>query len=291
MTGTCQVLRPGALTTVQDRGRAGQAHLAVPPSGPLDLPSAALANRLVGNPADAAVLETTLDGVALRCGRACWAAVTGAWAAVSRDGVPVAWSEAVRVDAGQVLEVGPATRGLRSYLAIDGGFAVSPVLGSRSTDVLSGLGTPPLATGTVLPLGDAGPPATPGPAAVPAPPGALATLRVWPGPRDDWLAAGQTLVGLRYTVSPVSNRIGLRLSGPPLERRPGELASEGTVTGAVQVPADGVPLIFLADHPTTVGYPVVAVVDPRDLPICAQLRPGTDVTFTTMPGRGWRSGG
>jgi allophanate hydrolase subunit 2 len=208
---------------------------------------------------------------------------------VTRDGRPAAWSEAIRVEAGEVLEIGPAVRGQRSYLAVDGGFTVPPVLGSRSADLLSGLGPPALGVDMALPLGATGSPGTPGPPAVAAPPGRTATLRVWPGPRDDWLATGQSLVDLHYTVSPVSNRIGLRLSGPALGRRPGELASEATVTGAVQVPADGVPLIFLADHPTTVGYPIVAVVDPRDLPVCAQLRPGTAVTFTTVPGRRWRS--
>jgi biotin-dependent carboxylase-like uncharacterized protein len=291
VVGHVMVVRKGTLTTVQDTGRLGQAYLAVPPSGALDLPAAALANRLVGNSEHAAVLETTVDGVGIRFGRAGWAAVTGAWCHVTVAARPAAWAEAIRVPAGGVLQVGAARRGLRSYLAVDGGFAPAPVLGSCSTDQLSGLGPPALVDGMEVPLGAPGTPGVPGPPAVPAPPGDTATLLVWPGPRDDWLAAGHTLIGHRYTVSPISNRIGLRLTGPALARRPGELASEATVTGAIQVPADGVPLIFLADHPTTVGYPIVAVVDPGDLALCAQLRPGTDVTFATVPGRSWRSSG
>ncbi|MFF7182590.1 5-oxoprolinase/urea amidolyase family protein [Streptomyces sp. NPDC008121] len=276
------VVRAGALTTVQDLGRAGHAHLGVPRSGALDAGAAQLVNRLVGNAEDAAVLETTVDGCAVRPRCAVTVAVGGAPGPVTVDGRPVAWGTAVRVAAGALLDVGPAVRGLRGYVAFGGGVAVEPVLGSRSTDLLSGLGPAPLTVGTVLPLGaepaarvavDAPP--------WPGPPDEL-VLRVRLGPRHDWFspAALETLATRAYRVSPSSNRIGLRTEGPPLERTvTGELPSEGMVLGAVQVPPDGRPVVFLADHPTTGGYPVVAVVREDDLAAAAQAVPGTAVRF------------
>ena len=138
------VVRAGVLTTVQDLGRVGHAHLGVPRSGALDLPALRLVNRLVGNPEGAAALETTLDGCAVRAGRAVTVAVGGAPCGVRVDGRPAAWGAAVRVAAGALLEVGAAARGVRSYVAFGGGVAVEAVLGSRSTDLLSGLGPAPL---------------------------------------------------------------------------------------------------------------------------------------------------
>ncbi|MDT6987426.1 biotin-dependent carboxyltransferase family protein [Streptomyces lusitanus] len=279
------VVRAGALTTVQDRGRPGHAHLGVPRSGALDPPAAALANRLAGNPADAAVLETTLNGCALRPRSPVVVAVTGAPCPVTVDGRPVAWGAPVPVRAGSVLDVGAATSGVRAYVAVSGGIAVDPVLGSRSTDLLSGLGPAPLTDGAVLPLGaPAGHPARVDLAPQPAPPDEL-VLRVTPGPRDDWFTpeAVRVLTSRAYRVSPSSNRIGLRTTGPALERaRPEELPSEGMVLGAVQVPPDGRPVVFLADHPTTGGYPVIAVVRPTDLPAAAQAAPGTPVRFVAV---------
>lgn len=277
------VVRAGALTTVQDAGRPGYAHLGVPRSGVLDAPAARLVNRLVGNTGDAAVLETTLTGCAVRPRRPVVAAVGGAPCRVTVGGRPAAWGAAIRVPAGAVLEVHPAEHGVRSYVAFAGGVAVDPVLGSRSTDLLSGLGPQPLTDGAVLPLGagSAPPAGAGGPVPWPAPPGEL-VLRILPGPREDWFAPGalRTLAAARYQVTSSSNRIGLRTDGPPLERLVhGELPSEGMVLGAVQVPPDGRPVVFLADHPTTGGYPVVGVVVERDLPGAAQAVPGTPVRF------------
>ncbi|GKQ40086.1 biotin-dependent carboxyltransferase family protein [Streptomyces sp. A012304] len=282
------VVRAGALTTVQDRGRPGHAHLGVPRSGALDAPAAALVNRLVGNAPEVAVLETTLDGCALRPRCDVTVAVGGAPCAVTVDGRPAAWGAPVRVPAGAVLDVGAAVSGLRGYVAVTGGIAVEPVLGSRSTDLLSGLGPAPLADGAVLPLGSAGHvPAAHARVDVapqPAPPAEL-VLRVTLGPRDDWFTprALRTFTSRAYRVSPAGNRIGLRTEGPALERaRPGELPSEGMVLGAVQVPPDGRPVVFLADHPTTGGYPVIAVVRPSDLPAAAQAVPGTPLRFVAV---------
>ncbi|MEU5363836.1 biotin-dependent carboxyltransferase family protein [Streptomyces sp. NPDC005925] len=279
------VVRAGALTTVQDLGRPGHAHLGVPRSGALDRPAAALVNRLVGNPPDAAVLETTLTGCAVRPRSALTAAVGGAPCRVTVDGRPAAWGAPVPVPAGALLDVGPAVAGVRSYLAVSGGVAAEPVLGSRSTDLLSGLGPAPLTDGTVLPLGT---PAA-GLACVdvapqPAPPAEL-VLRVTLGPRADWFTPEslRTFTSRPYRVSAASNRIGLRTEGAALERaRAGELPSEGMVLGAVQVPPDGRPVVFLADHPTTGGYPVIAVVRTADLPAAAQALPGTPVRFVAV---------
>ncbi|GHE23926.1 biotin-dependent carboxyltransferase family protein [Streptomyces capillispiralis] len=279
------VVRAGALTTVQDRGRPGYAHVGVPRSGALDGPAAALANRLAGNAPDAAVLETTLNGCSVRPRSTVTVAVAGAPCPVTVDGRPAAWGAPVRVRAGSVLDVGAATSGVRAYLAVAGGVAVEPVLGSRSTDLLSGLGPAPLTDGAVLPLGTPRrPPARVDAAPQPAPPDEL-VLRVTPGPRDDWFtpAAVRVLTSRTYRVSPASNRIGLRTTGPALERaRRDELPSEGMVLGAVQVPPDGTPVVFLADHPTTGGYPVIAVVRPADLAAAAQAVPGTPVRFTAV---------
>ncbi|TXS51501.1 biotin-dependent carboxyltransferase family protein [Streptomyces sp. t39] len=290
--GAFAVVRAGALTTVQDGGRAGHAHLGVPRSGALDAPAARLVNRLVGNADDAAVLETTLTGCAVRPRRSVVAAVGGAPCRVTVDGRPAAWGAPLRVPAGAVLEAHAAARGVRSYLAFGGGIAVEPVLGSRSTDLLSGLGPGPLTDGAVLPLGPR--PASGGggggPVPWPAPPDEL-LLRIRLGPRDDWFtpAALRTLAAGRYHVTSSSNRIGLRTDGPPLERAVrGELLSEGMVLGAVQVPPDGRPVVFLADHPTTGGYPVVGVVAEPDLAAAAQAVPGTPVRFLPVHRAGGR---
>ncbi|MFD6228189.1 biotin-dependent carboxyltransferase family protein [Streptomyces sp. NPDC060232] len=279
------VVRPGALTTVQDLGRPGHAHLGVPRSGALDTAAYALANRLLGNPPDAAVLETTLDGVSLRAAAPVVVAVTGAPCPVRISGRPVAWGAPVGLPAGAELEVGRAGSGLRSYVAVRGGLAVPPVLGSRSTDLLSGLGPPALSAGMTLPVGPAGPDPVPGADAygLPAAPTEL-LLPLRPGPRAGWFTAA-SLAGLwrsAFRVSPRSNRIGLRTEGGPalVRARAGELPSEGMVLGAVQVPPDGLPVVFLADHPVTGGYPVVGVVGPGPaLDAAAQARPGTPVRF------------
>ncbi|MET9324567.1 biotin-dependent carboxyltransferase family protein [Streptomyces sp. NPDC003038] len=283
------VVRAGALTTVQDLGRPGYAHLGVPRSGALDTAAYALANRLLGNPPGAAALETTLDGVGLRALAATTVAVTGAPCAVRVSGRPVAWGAPVRLPAGAELEVGRAESGLRGYVAVRGGLSVPPVLGSRSTDLLSGLGPPVLSDGMPLPVGPPGPDPAPGAGAgadICALPGApselLLPLRL--GPRADWFTPA-SLAGLWrsvFRVSPMSNRIGLRTeAGTPLIRgRAGELPSEGMVLGAVQVPPDGLPVVFLADHPVTGGYPVVGVVPAGPaLDAAAQARPGVPVRF------------
>lgn len=282
----------GAQVTVQDLGRVGLAHLGVPRSGALDSPAHRLANRLVGNPEEAATLEC-LDGrLTVRLRSSATVAVTGAEVPVSVDGRAREWGSGFPVPAGSQVSIGAATTGLRAYLAVSGGIDVEPVLGSRSTDLLSGLGPDPVEAGDTVPLGltDGAPVAVD----TPRPPRRTGVLRVLLGPRHDWFeaAAVAALDGASYVVGSSSNRIGLRLEGDPITwSGTQELPSEGMVLGAVQVPPNGQPVVFLSDHPTTGGYPVVAVVLADDLPSCAQLRPGEQVTLRvvgTAPGRGRR---
>ncbi len=267
------VLAPGPLTTVQDRGRPGLAGIGVGRSGAADRASAALANRLVGNDPAAAVLEATLGGLALRADADLVVVTTGARC----PGSPVHAAPGL-LRTGTTLALGVPATGLRTYVAVRGGIAVEPVLGSRSTDLLAGLGPPALRPGDVLPVGaPTGPMPGVDVAPVPDPPGGEVTVRLLPGPRGDWLtpSALEALGTAAWTVTAESNRIGLRLDGPPLQRRvSGELPSEGLVRGALQVPPSGGPVLFLADAPVTGGYPVAGYVADDDVDRCAQLRPG-----------------
>jgi KipI family sensor histidine kinase inhibitor len=284
-----EVLQPGPLTTVQDLGRAGLGHLGVPRSGAADAASLRAANALVGNDAGQACLEVTLGRLAVRFDGPAVIALAGAPAPVRLtrpDGsrLEPAAGTGFEVAAGSVLRLGSPATGLRSYLAVDGGFDVPPVLGSRSADLLSGLGPRPLQAGQRLPLGAPRPGHRVGGAGragsrMPEP-GAVTELRVRPGPRADWFAPGAlaALTGGTYQVTTASDRTGLRLTGPPLHRtRPAELPSEGVATGSLQVSHDGQPILLLADHPVTGGYPVIAVVRSADIGTAAQLRPGQPV--------------
>jgi biotin-dependent carboxylase-like uncharacterized protein len=276
------IVKPGLLTTVQDLGRPGYAHLGVARSGALDVPALVRANALVGNPETAAGLETTLTGVTLQAEAPVTIAVSGAAAPITVDGEPAAFDTPIHIPAGSQLEVGPAETGVRSYVAVAGGITVAPVLGSRSTDTLSGLGPPPMRAGFVLPIGSPHAPSGEVPLSGSDPAPAELTVRIRMGPRADWFSvpARDALLGEPYTLTVKSNRVGARLAGPNLSRSvAGELPSEGIVLGAIQVPADGQPMVFLADHPTTGGYPVIAVVDRVDLPLLAQARPGTVIRF------------
>jgi biotin-dependent carboxylase-like uncharacterized protein len=277
-----RVLAPGVLATVQDAGRTGWAAIGVPRSGAADRAAHDLANRLVGNRPGAATVEVTAGGLRVRAERTVLVAVTGAPVVVTVGGRAAALNAPLVLPAGADLGLGIPPVGLRSYLAVRGGVGVEPVLGSRSTDTLSGLGPGRLAAGDVLPVGgDAGEEPVVDVAPVRGPVD-RPVLRVLAGPRRDWLTddAWAVLTGREWTVSADSDRVGLRLTGPRLERaRDDELPSEGLVPGAVQVPPDGAPVLFLADHPVTGGYPVLAVVVTADLSAAAQLRPGDELRF------------
>ncbi|WP_313821762.1 carboxyltransferase domain-containing protein [Citricoccus sp.] len=309
-TGPAVVIEhPGLQSLIQDQGRPGQGDLGVSAAGAADADSARQANRVVGNAAGAAVIETLLGGLRLRARGHQVLALTGAETpaviTAVAGGLPsdraVAHRAPFALYDGETLEIGEPTAGLRTYVAVRGGLEADVVLGSRSTDSLSGLGPAPLVAGTEVPAG-AGPRyAAVGNAEAPLRPmpraEATTVLRVVPGPRDDWFgpAGLDRLAGQDWLVTDQCNRIGVRLAvseggtaqaGKPLERRrDGELASEGAVTGALQVPPSGLPVLFLADHPVTGGYPVIGVVLPEDLTLAAQLPPGAHVRFvlTTPP--------
>ena len=290
-----EVLAAGVLTLVEDAGRPGLAAVGVGRSGAADLAALRRGNRLVGNHPGAAALEVLLGGLELHALQTTVVALTGARGPAWVDDAPAGHGAALRLPAGSRLRLGAAEHGLRTYVALRGGVGVPVVLGSRSADRLSGLGPAPLSAGDLLPLGrdTRGFPEVepePGTATADAPPGAAGAdvpgpvlLPVLPGPRLDWFAADALDVLTRgeYRVTPSSDRVALRLSGPPLPRAErGELPSEGLVVGAVQVPPDGQPVVFGPDHPVTGGYPVLAVVRGDGLAAAAQLRPGDPVGFT-----------
>ncbi|MHA7198708.1 5-oxoprolinase subunit B/C family protein [Arthrobacter alkaliphilus] len=292
------VRKPGLQATIQDLGRPGYAALGVSSAGAMDLGALRRANRLVGNPEDAAGIELLFGGLELVALSDQVISVTGAAVplAVTRPDDEQAGDErpdAMRQPAcdapfallaGEQLTVGTPTAGLRSYIGVRGGLGGPEALGSRSRDTMSGIGPEPLQAGTVLTVGTPKPGSVVGnPEISPLPDQTQATvLRVVPGPRQDWFSAEtlQDFLTQEWTVTSQSNRIGLRLKGNALTRsRDGELASEGTVRGAVQVPPEGQPVLFLSDHPVTGGYPVIAVVVHADLDKAAQLPPGTHVRF------------
>ncbi|WP_406386090.1 biotin-dependent carboxyltransferase family protein [Streptomyces sp. NBC_01618] len=285
-----EILSPGPLATVQDLGRPGWSHLGVSASGAADPDSLALANRLIGNPENTAAIEATWGGLRIRlhCRHrngtpsATYIALTGAPCPATVNGRPVALNGPIPLNDTDTLALGTPQRGLRTYLAIRGGLQPPPALGSRSTDLLSGTGPAPLQPGTHLPVG---PPtaAMPGVDLAPRnPPPQEFTLRVWPGPRDDWFdtTSLNTLFTAQWQATNHTNRIGIRIEGPTLIRtRNTELPAEGMVPGALQVPPNGKPVLFLTDHPVTGGYPVIAVVHHTDLPLAGQIPPGAHIRF------------
>jgi len=302
------VIKPGPLATVQDLGRHGRGSIGVPPSGAADRASLIAANRLVGNPDGSAGLELTLGRAVFRCHGDLVIAVTGAPATVTVDRgagtepAPISFGACIEAAAGTVVSIGAPSAGLRCYVAVAGGVAVPAVLGSRSADLLSDLGGGPLRPGSTLPIGsdsakageagEAGAIYGSGITTRIVERGAVAELRVIGGPRLDWFEADalDRLCSGIYTVTPASNRTGLRLHGEPMLRSSGaELPSEGLVTGALQVPPDGLPILLLADHPTVGGYPVIACVASADLGLAAQLRPGDRLRFTS-PAKAGRLG-
>lgn len=262
-----EIIELGVATTLQDGGRRGLAHLGVPASGAVDPSLSALVNRAVGNRASLAVLETA-GGLVVRARR-------HVLVATSQHDAPLA------LRPGQTLDVPSDARRQWNYLAVRGGFDVEPVLGSRSQDTLSGLGPPPLTAGTTIPVGDE----PEGPVAeVVAVRRPADRARIWPGCRVDWFAPDvlDVLISSPWRVT-MASRVGVRLTGPALERVVRrELPSEGLVRGAIQVPPDGDPIMMLADHPTTGGYPVVAVVDPADVAAIAQTVTGATVAFRSV---------
>jgi biotin-dependent carboxylase-like uncharacterized protein len=269
----------------------------VAPSGAADRGAFARANHLVGNPPGAAALECTLGGLRLRFDGPAVVALTGTDAKLTIGDSVHEPDHPIDVPAGAEVRVGMPRTGLRSYVAVRGGIDVPPVLGSRSTDP-AGVGPARLQPGDEVPIGEPASPSAPPPAAPSSPAGAAAggdavVLEVDLGPREDWFTddAVAAFLGEVYTVTPASDTVGLRLDGPALARRRSEeLPSEGVVRGSVQVPPDGQPIVFQADHPVTGGYPVIAVLTPDAADRAAQVRPGRRVRFVlATPDPGWES--
>ncbi|MET8522609.1 urea amidolyase family protein [Nocardioides sp. NPDC004968] len=293
-----EVVRPGLQLVLEDLGRSGHAALGVSASGTADRRALRAANRAVGNAPGAAGFELAGGGAVLRFTGPAVLAVAGAPAEttiVRTDGppLPVEHGAATALEDGEELRLGAVSAGLRAVIAVRGGLDLPPALGSLSSDTLAGLGPGdlggrPLRAGDVVPLrGPAAAPHAVDPSPAPADPlpapGETVELRIVLGPREDWFtpAGVRTLVEQEWTVTPRSDRVGVRLEGAvPLERDvAGELPSEGAVTGAIQVPPDGQPVLFLPDHPLTGGYPIIGAVIDRDLDLAGQLPPGVRIRF------------
>jgi antagonist of KipI len=295
MTRQCTILEPGMFTTVQDLGRFGHASRGVTTSGAMDAHSAILANRLVSNSDNTALLEMTLLGGTFTFNTPTTIAITGALASLTRKSPLASGSELPHarpctLNPGETLSIARAHTGARLYLAVDGGFDLPTILGSRSTNLIGAFGGfsgRHLKSGDILPLSSLTPSRPPPLLTSPGPLDAhcaallaTRTLRCLPGPQHHDFPHPALFWSSTFKVSNRSDRMGLRLEGDPLESPfQGRLPSQCTPHGAIQVPPEGLPIILGADHPTTGGYPVIAAIASVDLPILGQLRPGDDIRF------------
>ncbi|WP_314917512.1 5-oxoprolinase/urea amidolyase family protein [Pseudomonas helleri] len=295
-TGTyLEIISPGLHSVLQDMGRPGQTGQGVSRSGALDLGALRSANRAVGNPSDMACVESVLGGLIFICHGSALIAIAGAHTPVTiTNASGLQWQasnyQPIELEAGDRVSLGSPKAGLRSYLAIRGGFDVTPVLGSLSTDTLAQLGPEALAVGDRLgftaPVTGTSVSLTEAPAFELPTTDNIVTLDVVMGPRTDWFTqdAIQRLSSQLWRVTSQSNRVGIRLSGDtPLERfNHQELPSEGTSVGAIQVPASGQPVLFLADHPLTGGYPVIASVASHHLDLAGQIPVNAQIRFNPL---------
>lgn len=284
MSRAIEIVDPGPQTLLQDLGRRGLLAVGVGRSGAADVTSYLVGGRLLGNAAGLAALEVTFGGLRLRARGDLLVCLTGAQAPATADERPVPYAAPFTLRDGQELRLRMPLGGLRTYVSFRGGLAVPEVLGSRSTDTMSGLGPAAVQAGQVLEVGaatDSYPHVDLAPVRPPA--AGLVELAVLPGPRRDWFAQPESLAAGEWTVSGRSDRKGIRLEGEPIERkrdwRDAELPSEGMVRGAIQVPPNGLPVVLLNDHPVTGGYPVIGVVGTRDMDRAAQLQPGQKLSF------------
>ena len=268
--------------TLQDQGRIGYANIAVPTSGAFDQKSHQLANRLIGNFPNACASESLRGSFEFGTDSELVISATGAPASVQVDGREHEMFRSIFVPAGSVVSVSPGSLGMRTYLAIRGGIVGNQIMGSSSYDELSQIGTPPIKPGDKFSVENQ----VAGSITGDYIPGSVITglntveLEAMPAPRWSGFSNSDILFTSEYQVTSSVNRVGLRLSGPALVwNSESRLASEGVVTGAIQIPVDGMPLIFGPDHPTTGGYPVVAVVSRNSLDLLAQTAPGAVVRF------------
>jgi antagonist of KipI len=290
------VIKPGMLTTIQDRGRWGMQAEGVPVAGPMDPVAHRIANALVGNTPDASTLEVTLLGPELVFEESRAIAIAGAEFDVTVDGRTVAPRTPAIVPANGRVRFGARHRGARAYLAVAGGIAVEPTLGSRATHLISAMGGlegRALRAGDRLPLGpvrrvDAGRAPHAIAAALTAIPSGEARIRVLAGPQQEYFVASalDALQSAPYVIGPQSDRMGFRLDGPRLEHAHGaDIISDATPLGVLQVPASGQPILLMADRQTTGGYPKIATVITADMTIAGQLAPGDRITFVVCTPR------
>ena len=283
MTPVFEVLQPGVLATIQDLGRFGWQRHGVGTAGAMDRTALQVANLLVGNPRNTAALEIGMGGLRLRCLHDWIVAVCGADMGA---GIPL-W-KSIRIRKGEELTFRSAVRGVWAYLAPAGGVVAESVLGSRSTSLREHLGARPAAKGDLLRAGPSRPAARDGrlvlPSVIPEYPDTV-TVRVVLGPEEERFTeqSVQSFLSDSFEVTPRSNRMGYQLAGPPLRHRnTADILSEGVATGSVQVPADGQPIVLMADRQTTGGYTKIATVISADLPVLAQARPGARVAFRSV---------
>jgi KipI family sensor histidine kinase inhibitor len=290
-----QIMSVGLPVLFQDLGRSGQAHQGISVSGAADRASFKAANRLVGNAPGTPALEITLGALRFRMQGTGVMALTGAPAPVTITGingtqVSAAHHAPIALDDGDVVSIATPASGMRSYLSMRGGFKVAKVIGSAASDTLAQIGPSPLAAGDVVKVADASAGSL---ISFDLPSFAMPSVRqtvvldVVMGPRTDWFteAAVESFLAQEWSATPQSSRVGIRLSGDALERQnPGELPSEATVRGALQVPASGQPVLFLADHPLTGGYPVIANVASHHLDLAGQIPVGAKIRFNAIRG-------
>lgn len=285
------ILSPGVLTTVQDAGRFGAMGKGFSPGGAMDTKAMTLANLLAGNAPALGVLEMTMLGITARFDCESTIALTGADMSARLNDRPIARYASVAVHPGDVLTMGAASRGMRAYLAVTGGFDLPPVMGSVSTNLKCGLGGfqgRKLKAGDELPLNQSGAPFQPRQISPPEDYPDRISLRVLLGPQDDAFTRQgiRTFLSGEYLVTDKADRMGIRLSGEKIESKKGvDILSDGIAAGSVQIPASGTPIIMMADRQTTGGYAKIATVISADLSRAAQARPGTRIRFVqvTLP--------
>lgn len=282
------ILSPGPLTTVQDSGRFGALGKGFSPGGAMDMDAMTVANLLVGNAPGVGVLEMTMLGITARFDCETVIALTGADMSTRLNDEPIARYASVAVHPGDVLTMGAASRGMRAYLAVTGGFDLPLVMGSVSTNLkcaLGGFQGRKLKTGDELPLNQSGAPFLPRQVSPPEDYPDCISLRVLLGPQDDAFTQKgiDTFFGCEYTVTDKADRMGIRLSGEIIESKNGvDILSDGIAAGSVQIPASGTPIIMMADRQTTGGYAKIATVISADLSRAAQARPGTRIRFVRV---------
>ena len=293
MKPALKIVSPGPHTTVQGAPRIGHQAIGVPASGPLDRVSLRLANALVGNPADTPALELLLQGPIIEVAtESVRIALTGCAASIEVRSQPprsIPAGRSVRLTRGEVFRIGPLVDSACAYLAVEGGFDIAPVLGSPSTYVrgaLGGLQGRRLVKGDAVPLALAAVEARDERSlAEPFDPGYERSIRVVLGPQDDHFTAEgvQTFLSAEYTVSPQADRMGFRLDGPAIAHAEDyNIVSDGVVSGSVQVPGTGRPIVLMVDNQTTGGYPKIATVVSADLPLVGRRRPGRTLRFTAV---------